>query len=81
MSDDYACLETPIARFYYGYEIVKPDGEWCFELRLGKLIPIVVPFSELGCRDQFDVVECLLAGIGHCMRNATLKDLQNAFFK
>lgn len=70
IASDYAGLKCPNGQeFYYGYEVTandkeeKGDGEWCFQARIEGKPTVTIPFSRLDQRDQFEVVECLLAGI------------------
>ena len=39
------------------------DRDWCFVANINDT-EIVIPYSQLGCRDMFDVVGCLNKGIG-----------------
>ena len=39
------------------------DSEWCFSAKFDDK-EIVIPFSKLGCKDMFNVVDCLNTGIG-----------------
>lgn len=40
------------------------DRDWCFVAGFPGREEIVVPFSRLGAKSMFDVVDCLLIGIG-----------------
>jgi len=62
-ASDYAGLETKNAKFYYGYEITDDNDEWCFEAEFNDE-KITIPFSKLGAKDQSDVNDCLMIGIG-----------------
>lgn len=62
-ASDYAGLSTKNVQFYYGYEVVDENDEWCFTAKLGDT-DIKIPFSKLKADDQFDCVGCLLTGIG-----------------
>lgn len=74
-SSDYAGLTTRVASFYYGYEVLSDDedAEWCFEAIITGKQTIKIPFSKLGCKDQFDVVACLMMGIGWVMAKYNLE--------
>jgi uncharacterized OB-fold protein len=39
------------------------DRDWCFVATLDGE-EIVIPFSKLGAEDMFDVVDCLMVGVG-----------------
>lgn len=62
IASDYAVLSTKNASFYFGYEKTIGD-EWCFEAKFNGVI-ITIPFSRLKAKDMFDVVDCLMVGIG-----------------
>lgn len=66
VNDDYICMKAAGARFYYGYEVTRCNAageeEWCFEFVKGAM-HIVIPFSELGARDKFNVQECFMFGM------------------
>jgi hypothetical protein len=75
-SSDYAGLTTRVGSFYYGYEVLSgndEDVEWCFEAIITGKQTITIPFSKLGCKDQFDVVTCLMMGIGWVMAKYNLE--------
>ena len=63
ISSDYAGLNTDNANFYYGYECTDENDEWCFSAKCAGE-ETIIPFSKLQAKDQFDVVDCLLIGIG-----------------
>jgi hypothetical protein len=62
VSGDYAGLSFKNGSFYYGYE-VEINEEWCFVAKFTEN-EIIIPFSKLGCKDMFDVNNCLLTGVG-----------------
>lgn len=79
-ASDYAGLRFKCGSFYYGYEesICRnskskgdehgrhcdcDDKEWCFLAKINGE-ETLIPFSKLGCKDMFDVVDCLNTGIG-----------------
>ena len=75
-ASDYAGMTTREASFYYGYEVVSgcgDDEEWCFQAQLKNNVTINIKFSELGCKDQFDVVACLMMGIGWVLARYSLE--------
>jgi hypothetical protein len=92
-ASDYAGLDTKDASFYYGYECTAchvcgntneycdghPEAgrDWCFIAKIGGK-EIVVPFQELQYRDMFDVVGCLLVGIGWVLAKHTAKASRSA---
>ena len=39
------------------------ERDWCFTATF-KGVEIIIPFSKLGCKDMFNVVDCLNTGIG-----------------
>jgi hypothetical protein len=46
--------------------------DWCFEAILGDVLT-TIPFSQLtGCKDMFNVCECLMAGIGLFLSKCTV---------
>jgi len=48
------------------------DRDWCFVADIeGK--EIVIPFSRLGCKDMYNVVDCLNTGIGWILAKHKLK--------
>lgn len=61
-ASDYAGLEFRGGDFYYGYECTR-DKDWCFVTTISG-DEIVIPFSKLGCKNMFDVVDCLMTGVG-----------------
>lgn len=61
---DYAGIEAGNLKFYYGYEVESPDGQWCFQMKRNDHIVTTIPYSELPqVRNQEDCAECLLAGL------------------
>jgi len=72
INDDYAVLSTKNASFYYGYEVTI-NNMWCFEAKFNDE-KITIPFSKLGVDDQWEVVECLLSGIGLILAKYKLKE-------
>lgn len=74
-ASDYAGLTTRAGSFYYGYEVLSDDedAEWCFEAIITGKQTIKIPFSKLGCKDQFDVVVCLMIGIGWVLARYNLE--------
>jgi len=73
ISSDYAVLSCDFGEFYYGYERTTDDDEWCFAASInGK--ETVIPFSELGAKDPFECVECLLMGIGIILDSREMKE-------
>jgi hypothetical protein len=75
-ASDYAGLTTRLGYFYYGYEVLSgndEDAEWCFKAVITGKQTITIPFSMLGCKDQFDVVACLMMGIGWVMAKYNLE--------
>ena len=74
-ASDYAGLTTRIGSFYYGYEVLggNENAEWCFEAVITGKQTITIPFSKLGCKDQFDVVACLMMGIGWVLARYNLE--------
>ena len=72
INDDYAVLSTKNASFYYGYE-VKINEMCCFEAKFNDE-KITIPFSKLGVSDEWDVVECLLSGIGLILAKYRLEE-------
>lgn len=79
-SIDYAGLTTRVGSFYYGYEVLSSDdedAEWCFEAKIVGMDTIKIPFSKLDCKDQFDefdVVSCLMMGIGWVLAKYNLSE-------
>jgi hypothetical protein len=63
LAGDYAGLTAKNAQFYYGYEQTDSEGNWCFVATIGEN-EIIIPSTKLGVENDFDVVECLMAGIG-----------------
>jgi len=80
VASDYAGLRFRDGEFYYGYEksvclecgtttvgccskCEDSDREWCFSAKFDDK-EIIIPFSKLGCKDMFNVVDCLNTGIG-----------------
>jgi len=72
INDDYAVLSTKNASFYYGYEVTINEM-WCFEAKFNDE-KVTIPFSRLGVDDQWDVVECLMMGIGLILAKYKLKE-------
>ncbi len=64
-SSDYAGIEATNASFYYGYEETKND-EWCFVAEFNDT-KITIPFSELEAKNEYEVVDCLMAGIAYIL--------------
>lgn len=70
VSSDYAYLGGREFRAYYGYEyadIAEDAGDsvagWGFEAVFGDK-KVRIPAEKLGIKDEFDVVDGLLTGIG-----------------
>ena len=72
-ASDYAGLSTDGVSFYYGYEAThegedfdkdEENYEWCFQATDKQDRMLTIPFSELGADDMFDVIDCLMIGIG-----------------
>ena len=88
ISNDYAHVpfrgEAGYGSLYYGYEVTAlgkdgEDGEWCFQVKAPGL-EVTIPYSELVVASrrprslsQFEVVECLLAGIQECFRRGIFR--------
>ena len=68
ISDDYATLSFKGGSFYYGYEPVNENDEWCFEATYNYKTTRI-SFSELACEDMFNVVDCFMIGIGRVLAN------------
>lgn len=67
IAEDYAGMMCRKYSFYYGYEETTEkgdDSEWCFVAKENGVEISRIASSLLGVGDPFDVVECLLAGIG-----------------
>jgi hypothetical protein len=47
----------------YCDECEDAESEWCFEAKFDGS-EITIPFSKLGAKDMFDVLDCLNIGIG-----------------
>lgn len=62
IASDYASVEGGGLFFYYGYEETL-DEEWLFVVKKANETIFFLPASELGVKNTFEVVECLLAGI------------------
>lgn len=93
-ASDYTGLNFKGGGFYYGYEHSRcnvcgevsassccekceTDTEWCFVATFdGKKIEI--PFSKLGTKDMFDLVENLSVGIGWVLAKYKLKEASYA---
>lgn len=83
VSGDYAVLKPAGSdlRFYYGYEETTGGededgqfdaslGDWCFTVCEGKRELLRVPWRELpGAESQWEVSECLLAGLALWVSN------------
>ena len=69
ISDDYASIETNGISFYYGYEEINENGEWCFTIRKSDIkqtenidnLIIKIPASNLEHTKTCE--EALLCGI------------------
>ena len=61
-ASDYIGIQFDGGELYYGYEEIK-DDEWCFTARFDNQDTIIIPFSELGTDDMFDVVKNFNSGI------------------
>ena len=72
INDDYAVLTTKNASFYYGYE-VKINEMCCFEAKFNDE-KITIPFNQLGVEDEWNVVECLMMGIGLILAKYKLEE-------
>jgi hypothetical protein len=70
ISSDYAVLTCGRRRYYYGYEVVDADGEWCFQATGGGK-DVIIPRPQLmaaaGLDTWDDPERFLLAGIGLLM--------------
>lgn len=67
-ASDYAGMSCENASFYYGYQVEDECGNWCFTAEIkGREDIIKIPFPMLRAKDQFDVDNCLLVGIGWVM--------------
>lgn len=53
------------------------NTEWCFSAILPDMDRIIIPFSKLGVKDSFEVVECLMMGIGWILTKYKI-DLEGA---
>ena len=62
-SSDYAGTRFGNVTFYYGYERIDANGDWAFVYQVKGEPEGVYTFKQLGERNMFDVVECLMAGI------------------
>jgi hypothetical protein len=47
------------------------DREWCFVAAFNDE-KIIIPFSKLGAKDMFNVIDCLNTGIGWILAKYTL---------
>lgn len=57
------CGKTTLPGHEFCDQCENADRYWCFVAKFsGK--EIVIPFSKLGCKDMFDVVDCLMTGVG-----------------
>jgi len=63
-SSDYAGLGANGLHFYYGYEVVDSEGDWCFEVKRGKDVLFKVSEKELNPKYNQDMLLSLLNGIG-----------------
>lgn len=62
-ASDYAGVKGKNFSFYFGYEEIDDNGEWCFKSVINEETSII-PCSKLCAKDQWDCVENLLHGIG-----------------
>jgi hypothetical protein len=71
ISSDYAVLTVGRRRFYYGYEVQTPDGEWCFQVTGGGA-DVVIPKARLqaaaGLDERAAPERFLLVGLGMFIR-------------
>ena len=69
-SDDYCGLRTKNLTFYYGYEVVDENEEWCFEARDDRKSPLLtIPTSKLSPKQGEEPYYYLLMGIGQYFNN------------
>ena len=75
IASDYAVLSTKNASFYYGYDVTI-NGMWCFEAKFNDE-KITIPFNKLGAENEWNVVECLMMGIGLILAKYKLQEVEN----
>ena len=81
-ASDYAGMETGNIRFYYGYERVDDDDDWCFAVFIDGEEVVCRPFTQLEndtkC-SKFNCLECLMAGIAWTIDTGLMRNLMLAF--
>lgn len=66
-NDDYAGLEIGNLKFYYGYEVVDKQEDWCFQVKSAGEVLYTVPRRKIekSVEGRFDEpIDYLMAGIG-----------------
>lgn len=72
VASDYAGVSGGGVTFYYGYEETLGE-EWCFVVRESGKETMRIPQSKLGCKDRWNVVENLMAGISQWLEGTNGK--------
>ena len=72
IAGDYAVLSTKNASFYYGCEVTI-NNMWCFEAKFNDE-KITIPFKRLGIKNENNVVEGLMMGIGLILAKYKLEE-------
>lgn len=67
-SDDYAGLESGNLKFYYGYEVVDENDNWCFQVRESGEVIFKISRPEIEKSLKYSQLytcnDYLIAGIG-----------------
>lgn len=75
LASDYAGFRSKNLSAYYGYEVTDPEGNWCFKANFSGR-EVVIPSTELNCRDTFDPGLGLLAGIAKLFETHEITEAQ-----
>lgn len=64
-SSDYASLDNSKYSFYYGYEELDENDNWCFTCRVQNTSELLIRYSskELNCEGDYPEI-ALLKGVG-----------------